>query len=132
MATAKKLCFPVFWNSYLHVPVFKVSIFSNDYKILNWCKWIYEDIPSQILLTILLFFDCSKMARMGINTSFCTKEKSYKMNSFFVFFSKLIRQKSRKGEQNTCINVSKLCAEGFLTSLPWCEKVNNNTFFLQN
>ena len=32
----------------------------------------------------------------------------------FVFFSKLVRQKSQYGEQNTCMYVSEICAEGIL------------------
>ena len=43
------------------------------------------------MLTNLLFIDCSKMARIRINTRTHTKEKSYLMNSYFFF--KLVRQK---------------------------------------
>ena len=35
----------------------------------------------------------------------------------FVFFSKLVRQK--KGEQNTCIYVSEICAEGNFVTFPY-------------
>ena len=42
----------------------------------------------------------------------------------FVIFAKLIRQKSQKGELNTWIYVSKLCAEEFFVFL---QEVINNT-----
>ena len=47
------------------------------------------------MLTILLFIDCSKMARIRINTRTHTKEKLYLINSYF--FSKLVRQKNSIG-----------------------------------
>ena len=44
----------------------------------------------------MLFIDCSKMARIRINTRTHTKEKPYLINSYF-FFSKLVRQKKSIG-----------------------------------
>ena len=35
-----------------------------------------------------------------------------------VFFSKLVRQKKR-GEQNMCMFVSEICAEGIFVTFPW-------------
>ena len=58
------------------------------------------------MLTILLFIDCSKMARIRINTRTHTKEKPYLINS--VFFLELVRQKK-----------SKTCAEGTFVTFPW-------------
>ena len=36
----------------------------------------------------------------------------------FVFYSRLVRQKSQQGEQNSCMYVSEMCAEGFFVSFP--------------
>ena len=47
------------------------------------------------MLTILLFIDCSKMARIRINTRTQTKEKPYLINSNF--FSKLVRLRKSIG-----------------------------------
>ena len=33
-------------------------------------------------------------------------------------FSKLVRQKKSKGEQNTCMYVSEICAEGIFVTFP--------------
>ena len=37
----------------------------------------------------------------------------------FIFFSKLVRQKSQQGEQNMCMYVSEICAEGIFVTFPW-------------
>ena len=46
------------------------------------------------MLTILLFIDCSKMARIRINPRTHTKEKPYLINSFF--FSKFQKQTNKQ------------------------------------
>ena len=55
--------------------------FTNDYKFGISVKYISVvdilDIPTYILLTILLFIDCSKMVQIRINTRNHTKEKPY-------------------------------------------------------
>ena len=56
MATAKKLRYTL-CHSYLHLLVFKILFFYKCLQILNLCKWISGDIPTHILLTILLFID---------------------------------------------------------------------------
>ena len=81
MAAAKKQCFlrflhwtessptviqsPRFTNDY----IFGISISSRNSKLS--------------FLTILLFIDCSKMARIRINTRDHTKGKPYLINSYF-------------------------------------------------
>ena len=50
------------------------------------------DIPTYFLLTILLFIDCSKMARIRINTRSHTKGKPYLLNSYF--FKKIGKAKN--------------------------------------
>ena len=47
------------------------------------------------MLTILLFIDCFKMARIIINTRTHPKQKPYLINLYF--FSKLVRQKKSIG-----------------------------------
>ena len=59
-------------------------------------------------MEILLFIDCSKMARIRINTRNHTKEKPYLKK--FVFFSKFFK--------NTCMYVSKICAEEVFVTFP--------------
>ena len=51
------------------------------------------------------------MARIRINTRTHAKEKPDK----FVFFFPI----SQQGEQNTCMYVSEICAEGIFVTLPW-------------
>ena len=63
-------------------------------QIWHTCKCIsVVDIPTYVLLTILLFIDGSKMARIRINTRNHTKEKPYLINSYL--FSQLVRQTSQ-------------------------------------
>ena len=69
------------------------------------------------MLTILLFIDCSKMARIRINTRTHTKEKPYLTTSYF--FQNWEGKKSQYGEQNTCMYVSEICAEGIFVTFPW-------------
>ena len=57
------------------------------------------------------------MARIRINIRTHTKEKPYLINLYFL--SKLVRQKSQWGEQNTCMYVSEICAEGIFVTFPW-------------
>ena len=58
--------------------------FTNDHKFgISVSTLSVVDIPTQILLTILLFIDCSKMVRIRINTRTHTKEKPYLKNSYF-------------------------------------------------
>ena len=57
------------------VSEFKVHGFSSDFEILNWSKWILEvDIPSQILLTILLSIDHSSRCKLKVYRIIHTKE----------------------------------------------------------
>ena len=78
--------------------VIKSPRFTND----DQCKYIsVTNIPTLVLLTLLLFIDCSKMAQIRINSRNHTKEKPHLINSYF--FSKLVRQKGQQGEQNTCM-----------------------------
>ena len=81
MAAAKKRCFLRFlYFTESSPPSFKVRglqmtmnlAFSRRHSKLN-------------LLTILLFIDCSKMARIIINTRIHTKEKPYLINSYQFF-----------------------------------------------
>ena len=58
------------------------------------------------------------MARIGIDTRTHTKEKPYLINSYF-FFQNWKGKKSQKGEQNTCMYVSKICAKGIFVTFPW-------------
>ena len=60
------------------------------------------------------------MARIRINIRTQTKEKPYLINSYF--FSKLVKQRSQWGEQNTCMYVSEICAEGIFVTFPWLLK----------
>ena len=69
-----------------------------------------------MLFTILLFIDCSKIARIRINTRKHTKEKSYLI---IFFFFKIGKTKKSIGEQNSCMYVSEMCGEGIFVTLPW-------------
>ena len=103
MATAKKPCLLLFF--------FLILIFTYQYSKSAFSQMttnfelllmniIYEvGIPTQILLTILLLIDCSKMARIRTNIRICTKEKPY---SKFVIYAKLVQQKFQKSELNMC------------------------------
>ena len=90
--------------------------FTNDYK------FVYTHISSRHsnlnFATILLFIDCSKMARIRINIRTHTKEKPYLINSFF-FFKIGKAKKVNIGEQNRCMYVSEICAEGIFVTFPW-------------
>ena len=67
------------------------------------------------------------MAWIRINTRTHTKEKPY-LPDKFVFFSKLVRQKSQKGEQNTYMCVFEIRAEGiFVTFTWWLENVKSRS-----
>ena len=80
MAVAKKPCF--FAISVLNsvfTSVIQSPRFTNDYKF----GISVVDIRNKILLIILLFIDCFKMARIRIPTKTHTKEKPYLINSFF-------------------------------------------------
>ena len=72
------------------------------------------------------------MARIRIRNH--TKEKPYLINSYF-FFKIGKAKKSQYGEQNTCMYVSEICAEGIFVTLPWWQKnVKSRSkiaFFLQ-
>ena len=86
------------------------------------------------------------MARISINTRKHTKEKPYLINSYFL--SKLVRQKTKtktktknqkpktknqktknktkkkkkkktQDEQNACMYVSEICAEGIFVTFSW-------------
>ena len=67
--------------------------------------------------TILLFIDCSKMARKRINTRTHTKEKPYLINLYF--FQDWWGKKSQQGEQNTCTYVNEICAKGIFVTFSW-------------
>ena len=67
------------------------------------------------MLTILLFIDCSKMARIRINTRNHTKEKSYLINSYFF---KIVKAKKSIGWAKY-VYVSEICAEGMFVTIPW-------------
>ena len=56
------------------------------------------------------------MARIRINTRTHTKEKPYLINSYF--FQNWQGKKSQKGEQNTGMYVSEICAEGIFVFFP--------------
>ena len=58
------------------------------------------------------------MARKRINTRSHTKKKPHMINSQFLqnWEGKI---KVNRGEQNTCMNVSGICAEGIFVSFPW-------------
>ena len=72
------------------------------------------------MLTILLFIDCSKMARIRINTTTHTKEKPYLINLYL--FSKLVKAKKLIGVSkiHVCMLVKyEICAEGIFVTFPW-------------
>ena len=58
------------------------------------------------------------MARIRINTRTHTKEKPYLINSYF-FFKIGKAKKVNYGEQNTCMYVSEICAEGLFVTFLW-------------
>ena len=57
------------------------------------------------------------MARIRINTNSRTKEKPYMIN--LQFLQNWEGKKSQLGEQNTCLYVKEICAEGIIMSFPW-------------
>ena len=56
------------------------------------------------------------MARIRINTRTHTKEKPYLINSYF--FQNWLGKKRQQGEQNTCMYVSEIFAEGSFVTFP--------------
>ena len=66
----------------------------------------------------MLFIDCSKMARIRINTRTHTKEKPYLINSYLFF--KLVRQKKSTGlARYVYVCEEGICAEGIFVTFPW-------------
>ena len=55
------------------------------------------------------------MARIRINTRTHTIEKPYLINSYFFF---KIGKAKKVNEQNTCMYVSEICAEGIFVTFP--------------
>ena len=78
----------------------------------------------KIMLLDIYVIDCSKMARIPINTRSHTKVKPCMIN--LQFLSNWGGKNGLKGEQNTCTHVHvRLCAEEFLCLYPvtiQCEK----------
>ena len=73
------------------VLAFKVPHFYKWLWISNWSKWILVvDIPTQILLTILLFIDHSSWCKLKVYKIIHTKEKPCTTNLYFS--QKLVRQ----------------------------------------
>ena len=80
------------------------------------------------MLTILLFIDCSKMARIRINTRTHTKEKPYLVNSYFfkIFKAKKVNRVSKIHVGP--MYVFKICAERiFVTFSWWLENVKSRS-----
>ena len=83
MAAGRKRCLAVLFTISVFYWIFTSVIqsprFTNDYEFFISVSSLYIsiDIATSILLTILLFIDCSKMARIRINTRTHTKEKPY-------------------------------------------------------
>ena len=80
------------------------------------------DIPTKVLLTILLFIDCFKMSPIRINTRNHTKEKPYLINSYFFLsiFFKVGKAKKKVNRMSKIYDMylSEICAErGFVTFL---------------
>ena len=65
----------------------------------------------------MLFINCSKMARIRIHTRERTKEKPYKINSYF--FAKLVVRQKRSQGWAKYVFLCKICAEGLFLSFPW-------------
>ena len=83
MAAAKKRCFLRFlYLTESSPPSFNVRGLQKTIN-LTLVYISVVDIPTYILLTILLLIDCSKMARIRINTRTHTKEKLYLIISYF-------------------------------------------------
>ena len=70
------------------------------------------------MLTILLFIDCSKMARIRIHTRTHTKEKPYLIYSYFFFQNNIGKLKKSIGKQNTYICEWDMCWRTFV-NVPW-------------
>ena len=87
------------------------------------------------MLTILLFIDRSKMARIRINTRTHTKEKPYLINSYFFFQNWYGKKKKKKKKKKKTDKVSKIrvCmwvryAEGiFVTFRCWLKNVKSRS-----
>ena len=70
------------------------------------------DIPTEILLTMLLFIDCSKKAPIRINIRTHTKEKPYLMNSYF-FQNRWGKKVNKVSKIRVCMWVSYVLKEFF-------------------
>ena len=70
------------------------------------------------MLTIFLFIDCSKMARIRINTRNHTKEKPYLINLYFFF--KVSKAKRSIGWAKYVYACEwDICWRNFLWTFPW-------------
>ena len=79
------------------------------------------------MLTILLFIDGSRMARIRINTTTHTKEKPHLINSYF--FSKIGKAKrvNRVSKIRVCMWVRYVLKEFFVTFPWWLNNVKSRS-----
>ena len=95
--------------------------------IWHKCKCIsVVDIPTWILLTILLFIDCSKMARIRFNTRTHTKEKPYLINSYF-FKIRKAKKVNRVSKIRVRMWVRYVLKEFFVTFSWWLKNVKSRS-----
>ena len=75
----------------------------------------------------MLFVDCSKMARIRINTRTHTKEKPYLINSYFFFKIGKAKKVNRVSKIRECMWVRYMLKEYFVTFPWWLKNVNSRS-----
>ena len=83
------------------------------------------------MLTILLFIDCSKMARIRINTRNNTKEKPYLINSYFFKIGKAKKKEKKSIGWAKYVYLCEwdTCWRNFCNFPWWLKNVKNSPFF---
>ena len=86
MAAVKKQCFFCIFciDLSLHLSSFNVGGFTNDYKLRISVMNISSKHSNLNFAQHFVILDCSKMARIRINTRSRTEEKPYMVNLYFV------------------------------------------------
>ena len=78
-----------------------------------------------MLLTILLVIDCSKIARIRINTRTHTKEKLYLIILYFFFKIGKAKKVNRVSKIPVCMCLRYVLKEVFVTFPWWLENVKS-------
>ena len=108
MAAAKKQCFLRFLYWTESSPPIQSKRFTNEFGIsVNTYHFAHHFVINWLFLN-----DANKNQHQESHQTETISDK-------VVFKKKMVRQKSQQGEQNTCMYVSEICAEGIFITFPW-------------